>query len=150
MHLKKNHFLIINFVFFFRFYPEFPYVTPPPSYQASNQEYRLRMLLYERANTLNTNNLDINSNVNTTSTITGTNNSSNNTINSNSTNSTNNSNNNQSSNNSGTFSGLLSNLGNFVSNSFSTNNNLATLSPPPTYRTSGSLAGKIIFYSNTN
>ena len=30
------------------FYPEFEYRPPPPSYQASMQEYRLRLLLLER------------------------------------------------------------------------------------------------------
>ncbi|KAJ8945245.1 hypothetical protein NQ318_016665 [Aromia moschata] len=32
-------------------YPEFQYRPPPPSYQASMQEYRLRLLLLERGNT---------------------------------------------------------------------------------------------------
>lgn len=31
-------------------YPEFSYRQPPPSYQASMQEYRLRLLLLERSN----------------------------------------------------------------------------------------------------
>lgn len=31
-------------------YPEFQYRPPPPSYQASMQEYRLRLLLLERPN----------------------------------------------------------------------------------------------------
>lgn len=31
------------------FYPEFQYRPPPPSYQASMQEYRLRLLLLERS-----------------------------------------------------------------------------------------------------
>lgn len=32
-------------------YPEFQYRPPPPSYQASMQEYRLRLLLLDRGNT---------------------------------------------------------------------------------------------------
>nr|CAI5839949.1 unnamed protein product [Callosobruchus analis] len=32
-------------------YPEFQYRPPPPSYQASMQEYRLRLLLLDRAAT---------------------------------------------------------------------------------------------------
>lgn len=32
-------------------YPEFQYRPPPPTYQASMQEYRLRLLLIDRGNT---------------------------------------------------------------------------------------------------
>lgn len=136
------------------FYPDinFDYRPPPPSYSASNQEYRLRMLLYERANGLNsTNNNNLNLDLNTPvlTTTTTTNNDS--TINSN-TNTTNIASNATCSQtqstvtttSTNTFSGLLSNLGSFVS-SFGTNqqNSRRTLSsPPPVYRsTSSSLAG---------
>ena len=33
-------------------YPEFQYRPPPPSYQASMQEYRLRLLLLDRGSAL--------------------------------------------------------------------------------------------------
>ena len=151
------------------FYPDFEYRPPPPSYQASMQEYRLRMLLYERATGLNSNNTDINNsnnnNVNNNTPVTGNNNNSGNS-NTNSLNTNNtssianaNANNNcQTTSSSNTFSGLLSNLGNFVSNSFSGNNqqqNLRTLSPPPVYRSTyrgTTLAGKnfIFIFKNFN
>ncbi|RWS12883.1 hypothetical protein B4U79_00221, partial [Dinothrombium tinctorium] len=38
------------------FYPEFQYRPPPPSYQASMQEYRLRLLLLERSSSHHQNN----------------------------------------------------------------------------------------------
>lgn len=128
------------------FYPEFEYRPPPPSYTASMQEYRLRMLLYERANGLNSNNnLDINSNLNTP--VATANNSINNNSTTNNTSSTNSTNHVQTSTTTttNTFSGLLSGLGSFVSNSFSGGNNQRTLSPPPSYRPStgaSTLAGK--------
>lgn len=37
-------------IFLAMMYPEFQYRAPPPSYQASMQEYRLRLLLLERSN----------------------------------------------------------------------------------------------------
>lgn len=118
----------------------FDYRPPPPSYQQSVQEYRLRMLLYERANGLNNNNLDVNSILNNSTTLNGTTTNSSVPV----TNTITNTGNVQTSSTT-TFSGLLSNLGSFVSNSFSGNNQQnfqRNLSPPPIYRSNGStLAG---------
>ena len=41
--------VLITFMFFVAMmYSDFPYRPPPPSYQASMQEYRLRLLLLDR------------------------------------------------------------------------------------------------------
>ena len=136
------------------FYSEFEYRPPPPSYAQSQQsmqyqsmqEYRLRMMLYDvNSNAISTPASTSSGSANpvTATSTAATNHTATNTSTNNST-STNNAQT-AATNTTGTFSGLLSNLGSFVSNSFSGNNqqqNLRTLSPPPIYRAGSTLAGK--------